>query len=293
VAREIDRLSKYKDLHVAVVHGGVPYEPQIESMNKATVVVGTPGRTLDHLRKGNLDLSSIEIFILDEVDRMLDMGFIDDVTAIMEYCPEYRQNLFFSATLSTRVNRIAEKLGDDPVEVSVNNQVDPSKLTQVYYDIPDNIKFSLLHHLLKEEQSDLVMVFCNTRNTTDFVAKNLKAHGIDAYAIHGGFSQNQRNKRMNQFKEGDVTVLVCTDVAARGIDVDNVTHIYNYDIPSDPKQYVHRIGRTARAGEDGKAINILGGRDHDNFRRVMRHHSHHIDRVEPPRVERLDIKWTP
>ncbi len=291
VQGEVEACAKYTDHETVLIHGGVDIQPQIEQIKEADVVIGTPGRVLDHLGRETLDLSQVEIFVLDEVDEMFDMGFIDDVEEIMSHAPTYKQHLFFSATLSTKVSELAEKHGDNPEEIFLNQQVE--NLEQVYYDVPDNLKFSLLVHLLREEESDLIMVFCNTRKTTDFVAKNLQEYGMDATAIHGGHSQNSRTNTMNSFKGDDVSILVCTDVAARGIDVPEVSHVYNYDIPDDPKQYVHRIGRTARAGAEGKVINILGSRDHSSFRRIKQDSAHDIERLEKPYVERLDIKWTP
>jgi ATP-dependent RNA helicase DeaD len=178
----------------------------------------------------------------------------------------------------------------NPIRVEVDSYVDPSKLKQVYYDVLDNVKFSVLVHLLKnEKQAGLTMVFCNTQSNTDFVARNLKLNGIKAMAIHGGFSQAKRTRTMEQFHSQDIKVLVCTDVAARGLDIKGVTHVYNYDIPKESKQYIHRIGRTARAGEEGKAVNILAHRDHDNFTRVLKDNDVKITREHTPYVQRVRI----
>jgi ATP-dependent RNA helicase DeaD len=183
----------------------------------------------------------------------------------------------------------------DPVEVAVTNQVDPSKLKQVYYDVSKNMKLSLLTHLLKHEQSGLVIVFCNTRRTTDFVVKNLQSNKVSAIAIHGGLTQNKRAKTIELFNDAKAGVLICTDVASRGMHIDNVSHVYNYEIPKDPKDYVHRIGRTARAGGAGKAINLLSDYDHDNFSRVMRdYRSFNIAKLKKPYVEQLkDVRMAP
>ncbi|PIN76507.1 ATP-dependent RNA helicase, partial [Candidatus Woesearchaeota archaeon CG10_big_fil_rev_8_21_14_0_10_47_5] len=251
------KFSKHKPLEIAVVYGGISINPQILRLRKADVVVGTPGRLLDHIGRRTIDLSNVKILVLDEADRMLDMGFIDDVKQIIRQCPEKRQTLLFSATISDDIVDLARRYMKNPAKVSAESYVDPRKLTQFYYDVPDNLKFSLLVHLLKHEKSGLVMVFCNSRRNTDFVANNLRLAGIDALATHGGLSQDQRNKTMKRFNSEHVCVLVCTDVAARGLDIKGVSHIYNYDIPSESKQYIHRIGRTARAGKEGKAISIL------------------------------------
>lgn len=284
----LKQLSCHKKLNVISIYGGVSISPQISELSRANVVVATPGRILDHLQRGTINLSKIKLLILDEADRMFDMGFIDDVEKIIRACPAKRQTLFFSATISMRVKDLANKHMVKPVDVSAVNMVDPSKLKQVYYDVSRNMKLSLLVHLLKNEDSKLVMVFCNTRRTTDFVVKHLKANKIDAIATHGGLSQNNRTRTIRMFNDARVGVLVCTDVAARGLHIDNVSHIYNYDIPKDPKDYVHRIGRTARAGESGKAINLLCEYDHDNFSRVMsEYRTFLIEKLDTPHLERI------
>jgi ATP-dependent RNA helicase DeaD len=204
----------------------------------------------------------VKYLVLDEVDRMFDMGFYQDVEKIIKYCPTERQNLFFSATISADIDYLVKRHTKDPVTVSTSSYVDPTKLEQVYYDTPGNMKFSLLVHLLKHEESKLVMVFCNTKRTADIVAKMLTKAGIDASAIHGDLSQNQRQRTLEKFHSNKIGVLVCTDVAARGLDIKGVSHVYNYDLPSKSDDYIHRVGRTARAKKEGKAISILANRDY-------------------------------
>lgn len=289
VAAALSLFSKYKPLRIVAVFGGVSINPQITQLRRADVVVGTPGRILDHIGRRTLNLSKVNILVLDEADRMLDMGFIPDVKKIVGECPRNRQTLLFSATISREITVLARKYQKDPISVSAEAYVDPSKLTQLYYDVPDNLKFSLLVHLLKHEESELVMVFCNTRTNTDFVASNLKALGIGAMAIHGGLTQDRRDRIMKQFHSHDVRVLVCTDVAARGLDIPHVSHIYNYDIPMYGKDYIHRIGRTARAGKDGVAISILASRDYDSFRRVMKSNEVTITEEKLPDVKKVRI----
>lgn len=243
------------------------------------------------MERRTINLRDIKILVLDEADRMLDMGFIDSVKKIIMHCPAERQTLLFSATISEEVAYIAGKYMKNPLEVSAESYVDPSKLTQVYYDVADNLKFSLLVYLLKHEKAGLVMVFCNTRTNTDFVVNNLRHAGVDALAVHGGFSQEKRDRTMSAFHDKKVYVLVCTDVAARGLDIKGVSHIYNYDIPKDSKEYIHRIGRTARAGKEGKAVNILASRDYDNFSRVLRDNDVVIKKEETPDIARVMIRW--
>jgi ATP-dependent RNA helicase DeaD len=291
VAAALRVFSKYKPLKIIAIFGGVSINPQMEQLRTADVVIGTPGRILDHIGRRTINLRSVNTLVLDEADRMLDMGFIDDVKHIIQECPRERQTLLFSATISREIAQLAQRYMRTPVEVAAETYVDPTKLTQFYYDVPDNLKFSLLVHLLKHEKAGLVMVFCNTRKNTDFVANNLKAAGIDALAIHGGLTQDKRDRVMQRFHAQNVCVLVCTDVAARGLDIPGVSHIYNYDIPKDSNDYIHRIGRTARAGEEGRAINILASRDHDSFRRVMRLRDVTITEERLPDVKKVGIKW--
>ncbi|MBN2102223.1 MAG: DEAD/DEAH box helicase [Candidatus Aenigmarchaeota archaeon] len=283
-------MSSMKQLRVAAIYGGVSIVPQIDALKTADVVVGTPGRILDHVSRRTINFMHIKVLVLDEADRMLDMGFIDDVEKIISLCPKKRQTLFFSATISSDIKGLADRYLDHPKEVSAVKYVDPSKLKQMYYDVDRNMKLSLLVHLLKSEKSGLIMVFCNTRHTTDFVVETLSANGLDAIPIHGGLSQEKRLKTMDMFKKTKVQILVCTDVAARGLHIENVSHIYNYEIPAQPKDYVHRIGRTARAGEEGKVVNLLAHEDYDNFSRILReHYTFNIEKMEKPFAPKIKI----
>ncbi|MBT4540790.1 DEAD/DEAH box helicase [Candidatus Woesearchaeota archaeon] len=290
VTKVIKEFTKYTHLKTAVIYGGVAINPQIQKLKKADIVVGTPGRILDHLSRGTIDFGDVKNLVLDEADMMLDMGFIHDVEKIIRECPKERQTMLFSATMPNEILHLTKRHMVNPIRIDATPQVDPSKLSQVYYDVRDNEKFSLLVSLMKKEKEGLVMVFCNSRSNVDFVAENLKQNGIEAMAIHGGFSQDKRSRVMDKFHSKNVYVLVCTDVAGRGLDISGVSHVYNYDIPRDSKQYVHRIGRTARAGEKGQAINILASRDHDNFTRVLRDNDLRIDKEETPHLERVKIR---
>ncbi len=288
VKKSLIDLSKHKDLKVISVYGGVSLDPQTRDLMNSEVVVATPGRFLDHYNRRNINTSKIKILVLDEADRMLDMGFMDDVERIIQTCPKKRQTLFFSATILPVIIRLSKKYMVDPVKVSVGRYVDPSKLKQVYYDVSKNLKLSLLIHLLRHDKSGLCMVFCNTKNTVDFVVKNLVANKVEAVAIHGGFTQNKRSKTMEDFGKNKYHALVCTDVAARGLHIDNVSHVYNYEIPRDSTDYVHRIGRTARAGLDGKVVNLLCNLDFDNFNKVLRDNSSFkVEKVALPEMGRI------
>jgi ATP-dependent RNA helicase DeaD len=291
VAQALEEFAYYKELEVTSVYGGVSIVNQTKKLPYADIVVATPGRLLDHMRNNSVDLSKVDYLVLDEADRMWDMGFKDDVGKIVEGCPKNRQTLLFSATISHELADFAEKYMKSPIEIAVDSYVDTSKLSQVYYDVRDGEKFSFLVHLLKNENAHLVMIFCNTRRNVDFVAKNLALCGINAQAIHGGMDQNRRNKVLKGFDSEKTNVLVCTDVAARGLDISGVSHVYNYDLPSDHRDYVHRVGRTARAGKSGEAINILASRDYDNFSNIMnRNEGLVVKREDTPRFERVKIK---
>ena len=293
VCKALCKFSKYNPLKIIPVYGGVSINPQIDDLEDCEVVVGTPGRILDHISRKTIELKYIKILVLDEADRMLDMGFKEDVEKIISYCPKHRQTLLFSATISADISLLARKYMNNPVEISAEQYVDPTKLTQVFYDVDDKLKYSLLVQLLKNEKPKLAMIFCNTRKNVDFVANNLKLSGINALPIHGGFSQDKRSRVLESFHNSKVNILVCTDVAARGLDIKGVTQIYNYDIPADSKEYIHRIGRTARAGEEGKVINIVASRDYENFRQVIKNDELKITKQETPFVERTNIKWIP
>ncbi len=289
VRKDITKLDKR--LKMVSIYGGVSINPQIDELRTADVVVATPGRLKDHMQRKTVDLSKIKVLVLDEADRMLDMGFIEDIEFIIRGCARQRQTLFFSATLPPAIKKLADNYMKNPVRVTATKHVDPSKLKQAYYDIKPHLKFSLLLHLIEHEESDLIMVFCNTRRNVDMVVRNLRANKIDAVALHGGYTQNKRNKAIDVFKKGHKQVLVCTDVAARGMHVEGISHIYNYDIPSDPTDYVHRIGRTARAGEKGKVVNLLSEYDHDNFRRVMDdYRSFEVRKMKRPYIKKAFFK---
>ena len=290
VADSIKQFSRGKGLNVLAVYGGVSIENQIRKLSTADVVVGTPGRILDHLNRTTLELGNVRFLVLDEVDRMFDMGFHRDVENIINQCPRERQTMLFSATISSDIDHLAKLYTKDAEEVEVESYVDASKLKQIYYDVSSGVKFSLLVHLLRGEKSELVMVFCSTRRNVDFIARNLNKVGIDAKAIHGGLNQNQRNRVLRDFHGKGVTVLVCTDVAARGLDIKGVSHVYNYDLPKTSNEYVHRIGRTARAGEEGKAVSILSSRDYENFGNVLKDDSLKINQETLPKFETIMVR---
>jgi ATP-dependent RNA helicase DeaD len=270
------------------VYGGMGIEPQIKNIRTSEIVVGTPGRILDHLRRKTIDFRNVRFLVLDETDKMFEMGFIDDVEEIIRHVPKRRQTLMFSATISGDIHGLMNKHLSNPLVVRTQSCVDKSKLRQIYYDIyQQNNKFSLLVHLLKNNTSGLAIVFCATRRESDVVARNLKRQGIHASAIHGGMRQQKRLQSLDALKNQRIDVLVATDVAARGLDIKNVTHIYNYDVPKTSTEYIHRVGRTARAGASGAAITLLTERDHDNFRRVQSNDDLTIEKADIPTFRRV------
>jgi len=290
VADALRKFSKFKKMNVVKVYGGVSIDNQINKLRGADVVVATPGRILDHINRHTINLRLVKILVLDEADLMLDMGFLPDVEKIIREVPKNRQTLLFSATVSDDIQHIERKHMNKPVKISVEKFVDASKLEQTYIDVNSKEKFSLLVHLLSQEKTGLVMVFCNTRRNTDFIAQNLEVNGIQSCAIHGGLTQSRRKQILEDFHAGKTYALICTDVAARGLDIKGVSHIYNYDVCKEAKQYVHRIGRTARAGKGGKAITLLSERDHDNFTKVMAINDN-IENEEMPQIKRAKIMF--
>ncbi len=290
VSHTLKSFSRNQGLNVMGVYGGVSMGPQVRDLRHADLVVGTPGRILDHIRRRSINLTRIKFLVLDEADRMLDMGFIKDVESIIKFCPKERQTLLFSATMSKDIDYIAQKYMKNPVNVSAISQVDASKLYQIYYDVPHHLKFSLLAFLLKREKQGFVMVFCNTRRNVDRLTDNLKAHNIHALSIHGGLSQNKRNYVIQSFHSRKALILVCTDVAARGLDIKDVSHVYNYDLPQGGNDYIHRIGRTARAGKNGIAISFVSEGDHGIFRQIAKEASLKVEKEALPQFEALQVR---
>ena len=280
----IKDISRYKKVNVVTVYGGQPIKVQFAGLRNAEIVVGTPGRVLDHLRRKTLDLSNIKILILDEADRMLDMGFIRDITAIIRHTPRNRQTMLFSATIPREIRRLAGRFMKNPEIFRSKGDIEKPQVRHTYIEVRKNEKFQMLLALLKREDPVSTIIFTNTQIMADVLAKNLYKNRINAWAIHGGLKQSRRERVMGRFRNGDFPILVATDVASRGLDITGVSHIFNYDIPSSADDYTHRIGRTARAGKTGRAICILSPDDHDNMRRI---HSQYRD-IEPEVFEGFD-----
>ncbi|MBT3395027.1 DEAD/DEAH box helicase [archaeon] len=285
VADVFKTFSEYKGLNVATVYGGVSFNKQVKSLEDADIVVGTPGRVLEHTKTKSIYLQRITTLILDEADVMAKLGFFPTIKKIMKHLPKKIQTLLFSATQSKEIKKLAGEYMKNPVSIAAKEKVDTSKLEQIYYEVTTKQKLSLLTHLLQQEQSKLVIVFCNTKNNVDFVSKNLKLSGLDVYSFHSGVDQKQRNKIIRDFNKGKKTIVVGTNVLARGLDVEEISHIYNYDSPFDPRFYIHRIGRTARAGKEGKAISLVAERDKDHFKKVIEVNKVEIRKKTLPKFE--------
>ncbi|MBI2584137.1 MAG: DEAD/DEAH box helicase [Candidatus Aenigmarchaeota archaeon] len=287
VAKEFKKFTKYRKTYIVEIYGGVSIDPQFMHLRHADVVVGTPGRLLDHLSRGTINIGAIKILVLDEADKMFEMGFIDDIRKIISRVPRNCQKLFFGATMPQEIMYIAKNYMNNPEKVRMQEYVDKSKLVQHYYDVDRNDKFSLLAHVIKNESKGLTIVFCATRHIVDVIDRNLNAQGIRSQALHGGMTQARRNEVMEAFHNGKLDVLVASDVAARGLDIKNVNLIINYDLPKTSQDYVHRIGRTARAGKEGRVVSLLSREDHLNFRRVLEDRSLLIHKMRTPHFERL------
>jgi ATP-dependent RNA helicase DeaD len=254
---------RHTGLRVATVFGGQPFDRQIRMLQSgAQIVVGTPGRILDHLRRGTLDLSNVRYCVLDEADEMLALGFIEDIETILAELPESRQTAFFSATMPPRVAGLMDRFLNDPVRVSIESKRRTVEtIQQTYYDVRPGRKLDALARVLDMETPGSTIVFCRTRQETSDLADALRLRGYAAEALNGEMAQSERDRVMRRFRDGQSDLLIATDVAARGLDIESVTHVINYDIPWDVEQYIHRIGRTGRAGRAGDAITLVEGRE--------------------------------
>lgn len=262
--------AKFTNHSVVAVYGGVPYAPQGRKVRRGVdLLVATPGRLLDMVRRGDVNLSNIEIFVLDEADRMLDMGFLPDVKRIVRELPERRQNMLFSATMSPDILEVIDSTLDNPISVEIGRRSTPAEaIKQVIYPVSAMQKPDLLVELLKQRGLSKVLVFARTKRRADFLSRVLTRRGIASALIHSDRSQKQRQDALAGFKAGRIKVLVATDIVARGIDVDSISHVINFDIPSNPEDYVHRIGRTARANASGTAISFLSTEELGNLRDI-------------------------
>ena len=259
VGESVEIYGKYLGFKSAVIFGGVKINPQLVKLRKGVdIVIATPGRLLDHISQKSIDLRAVEFLVLDEADRMLDMGFINDIKKILATLPKQKQTLLFSATYSDDIKKLSDKLLNSPVLIEVARpNIASESVKQAVYPVDRERKRELLTHLISDGEWKQVLVFTRTKHGANRLAGQLEKDGITAVAIHGNKSQNARTKALDDFKNGEVRVLVATDIAARGIDIDQLPHVVNYELPNVPEDYVHRIGRTGRAGKEGEAISLV------------------------------------
>lgn len=288
VAEAFQKYATYmKGFHVLPVYGGQSYTPQLQSLRRGVhVVVATPGRAMDHMKRGTLDLSTLKHLVLDEADEMLRMGFIDDVEWILEQIPAERQIALFSATMPTQVRRIAQQHLRDPAEVTIKSKTTTaSQIRQRYWIVSGMHKLDALTRILEAESFDAMLVFARTKIATEELAGKLSARGFAVEALNGDIAQVQRERTVARLKSGQIDIVVATDVAARGLDVERVSHVVNYDVPYDPESYVHRIGRTGRAGRSGEAILFIAPRERNMLRIIERATRQPVEQMQLPSIE--------
>jgi ATP-dependent RNA helicase DeaD len=287
VAEEIESLKGNKKLSILPVYGGQAIMVQLQRLRRQVdIVVGTPGRVTDHIKRGTLKLDHITHVVLDEADEMLNMGFVQDVKAILEHTPKTKQVLLFSATMAPGILKIAQKyMGDYELLKVAQSQVTCNNIEQVYFEVSPRERFNALCRIIDNEGAFYGLVFCRTKMDTERVAKKLAEFGYHADALNGDMSQSAREKILSRFKSRQISILIATDVAARGIDVQDVSHVINYALPDEPEAYVHRIGRTGRAGKKGKAISFASGGDRRKLSQIERKTNSRITRAELPTPE--------
>ena len=290
VAAALEQYGRGVGARVLALYGGQSYQQQLRSLReRVEVVVGTPGRLLDLMEQGNLDLGGVRTVVLDEADEMLSMGFVEDIESILDRIPPERQTLLFSATISRRVLGLSKRYLRDPQTVSVTpEQLTGASIEQRYYLVNPQDKVAALTRLIEMETIDSALVFARTRLGTGELANQLSTRGFAAEALNGDLSQDARIQVLNRFRAGQVKVLVATDVAARGLDIDDISHVFNFDLPDDPEVYVHRVGRTGRAGREGVAITLLSPRERFLLRRIEEYTRFRMTRAELPTIQQIE-----
>ena len=290
VAAALEQYGRGVGARVLALYGGQSYQQQLRSLReRVEVVVGTPGRLLDLMEQGNLDLGGVRTVVLDEADEMLSMGFVEDIESILDRIPPERQTLLFSATISRRVLGLSKRYLRDPETVSVTpEQLTGASIEQRYYLVNPQDKVAALTRLIEMETIDSALVFARTRLGTGELANQLSTRGFAAEALNGDLSQDARIQVLNRFRAGQVKVLVATDVAARGLDIDDISHVFNFDLPDDPEVYVHRVGRTGRAGREGVAITLLSPRERFLLRRIEEYTRFRMTRAELPTIQQIE-----
>jgi ATP-dependent RNA helicase DeaD len=270
VTREFGAIGKYRHAHEVAIYGGVPYGPQERALARgAQIVVGTPGRLLDHIERGSLKLDGIRVVILDEADRLLDMGFAPDVRKLLRQVPKQRQTALFSATLTIEIRDLAYRFTNEPAQIAI----DPERRTQesveqVYVEVLEEDKPRVLEELIRRWETEQILIFRHTKRGVDRLLESLQRRRKDVAAIHGDMTQRERERTLDKFKSGEIKILVATNLAARGLHIEDISHVVNYDLPEDAETFTHRIGRTGRAGETGVAVTFVGEWDFEEFDRL-------------------------
>ncbi|WP_156856001.1 DEAD/DEAH box helicase [Oceanobacillus sp. AG] len=287
VAEEINRIARFVGIRALAIYGGQHMDRQIRALKDGPqIVVATPGRLLDHMRRRTIRTDQVRVAVLDEADEMLNMGFIDDIRDILKGIPEERQTLLFSATMPKEIRDIATTLMKQPKEVKIKaKEMTVENIDQYFIEIPEKFKFDTLNNHVDIHSPELAIVFARTKKRVDEITEGLQARGYRAEGIHGDLTQGKRMSVLNKFKNGRVDVLVATDVAARGLDISGVTHVYNFDIPQDPESYVHRIGRTGRAGKTGEAISFVTPREMAHLHLIEKTTKSKMKRLAPPTIQ--------
>jgi len=290
VNEELTRISKYKRLSLLPIYGGQPIDRQIRSLRRGVdIVVGTPGRVIDHINRGTLDLTEISFLVLDEADEMLNMGFIDDMEEIIKNSNDDRQTLLFSATMPDQIKKLAKKYmkKDSKHIIVAKNTVTVEKIKQYYYEIKHKDRFETLCRILDVDEPSSALIFCKTKRGVDELVEWMQGRGYNVEGMHGDMAQNQRINTLRKFKEGNLDFLVATDVAARGIDVEDITIVINYDLPQDTESYVHRIGRTGRANKEGIAYSLVTPREYMMLKQIEKYTKSKIKRKEIPTIDEI------
>ena len=291
VSEEVHKLALYKSgVHALPIYGGQSFERQLVGLRQgANIVIGTPGRVMDHMRRGTLKLAGVKMAVLDEVDVMLNMGFREDIEVILQAAPVERQTVFFSATIPRPIQQLIEKYSRDAKQVRIEQKaLTVPTVEQVYYEVARDYKIELLTRLIDIHDLKLGIIFCNTKRMVDDLVEHLNMQGYSADRLHGDMNQIQRDRVMNRFRKSGLEFLVATDVAARGIDVDDVQVVFNYDLPYDVEDYLHRIGRTGRAGRSGRAISFVAGREVFQIQNIERFTKVRIQRGKPPTAGQVE-----
>lgn len=295
VAEEISNLGKFKKgLKILPVYGGQPIDRQLRALKAGVqIVIGTPGRVIDHIKRKTIKTDNIKLMVLDEADEMFDMGFRDDIELVMNTLPETRQTIFFSATMEQQIVKFASRYQTDPEFIKVvHKELTVPKVEQAYFEMKNHMKTEILSRLMDMYNPKLTVVFCNTKKKVDELTEELQGRGYFADGLHGDLKQNQRDNVMGKFRKGTIEILIATDVAARGLDVDDVDLVINYDMPQDEEYYVHRIGRTARAGREGRAFSFVAGRDIYKLKDIQRYTKTTIERRDLPTLKDIEARYT-